>query len=108
MASSLEYRRYMDECLRAAAKAKSEEKRRSLLQLAQTWHEAINLEASAELVKLAARLSRTTVRDGIGVRYGAACTGRVTSSPRTVRLKKRRATLVRSCYGRIEPIPNSI
>jgi hypothetical protein len=41
----------MDECLRAAAKARSDEERRSLLQLAQTWHEAINLEASAELVK---------------------------------------------------------
>lgn len=51
MASSIEYRRYMDECLRAAAKARSDEERRSLLQLAQTWHEAINLEASAELVK---------------------------------------------------------
>ena len=51
MASSIEYRRYMDECLRAAAKARSDEERRSLLQLAQTWHEAINLEASAALVK---------------------------------------------------------
>ena len=48
MASSIEYRRYMDECLRAAAKARSDEERRSLLQLAQTWHEAINLGASAE------------------------------------------------------------
>jgi hypothetical protein len=57
MASSLEYRRYMDECLRAAAKAKSEEERRSLLQLAQTWHEAINLEASAELVKQSVTVS---------------------------------------------------
>src|SRR5437588_12290312 len=51
MASSIEYRRYMDECLRAAAKARSDEERWSLLQLAQTWHEAINLEASAALVK---------------------------------------------------------
>jgi hypothetical protein len=51
MASSIEYRRYMDECLRAAAKARSDEERRSLLQLAQTWHEAINLEARTEMVK---------------------------------------------------------
>ena len=51
MASSIGYRRYMDECLRAAAKARSDEERRSILQLAQTWHEAINLEASAEVVK---------------------------------------------------------
>jgi hypothetical protein len=47
MGSSVEYRQYMDECLRAAAKASSEEERNSLLQLAQTWHEAAtNLEAS--------------------------------------------------------------
>jgi hypothetical protein len=45
MASSVEYRRYMDECLRAAAKARLDEERRSLLQLAHTWHEAINVEA---------------------------------------------------------------
>jgi hypothetical protein len=31
--------------------------RRSLLQLAQTWHEAINLEASAELVKQSVTVS---------------------------------------------------
>ena len=47
MGSSVEYRQYMDECLCAAAKASSEEERNSLLQLAQTWHEAAtNLEAS--------------------------------------------------------------
>ncbi len=47
MASSVEYRQYMDECLRAAAKAKSAEERKSLLQLAQTWHRAAtSLEAS--------------------------------------------------------------
>ena len=50
MACSIEYRKYMDECLRAAAKAASEDERKSLLQLAQTWHEAAsNLEASAGL-----------------------------------------------------------
>jgi hypothetical protein len=47
----------MDECLRAAAKARSDEERRSLLQLAQTWHEAINLEASAEVVKQSVTVS---------------------------------------------------
>ena len=47
MACSIEYRKYMDECLRAAARAASEDERKSLLQLAQTWHEAAsNLEAS--------------------------------------------------------------
>ena len=52
MASSNEYRKYMDECLRAAAKAASEDERQSLLQLAQTWHEAAtNLEASAGLME---------------------------------------------------------
>ena len=40
MASLTDYRLYMDECLRAAAKATSNEERKSLLQLAQTWHEA--------------------------------------------------------------------
>jgi hypothetical protein len=35
-----EYRHYMDECLRAAAEAKSVMKRKSLLQLAQMWHRA--------------------------------------------------------------------
>ncbi|MEA3071790.1 MAG: hypothetical protein QOD29_3236 [Alphaproteobacteria bacterium] len=52
MACSIEYRKYMDECLRAAAKAASEDERKSLLQLAQTWHEAAsNLEASAGLME---------------------------------------------------------
>ena len=52
MASSGEYRQYMDECLRAAAKATSEEERNSLLRLAQTWHEAAtSLEASTSLAK---------------------------------------------------------
>jgi hypothetical protein len=52
MASSIEYRRYMDECLRAAAKAASDEERKSLLQLAQIWHQsATNLEARAGLVE---------------------------------------------------------
>jgi hypothetical protein len=40
MASFAQYRQYMDECLRAAAEAKSAEERTSLLQLAQTWHRA--------------------------------------------------------------------
>ena len=52
MASSGEYRQYMDECLRAAAKATSEEERNSLLRLAQTWH-ATSLEASTSLAKKA-------------------------------------------------------
>jgi hypothetical protein len=52
MAASTEYRRYMDECLRAAAKAASQEERKSLLQLAQTWHAAAtNLAASEALAK---------------------------------------------------------
>jgi hypothetical protein len=52
MACSIEYRKYMDECLRAAAKAASEDERKSLLQLAQTWHEAAsNLEASTGLME---------------------------------------------------------
>jgi hypothetical protein len=47
MASFAQYRQYMDECLRAAAEAKSAEERRSLLQLAQTWHRAaISLQAN--------------------------------------------------------------
>jgi hypothetical protein len=51
MSSSAEYRRYMDECLRAAAKAKSDKERKSLLQLAQTWHQAaISLEQGLALV----------------------------------------------------------
>jgi len=50
MASSVEYRQYMNECLRAAAKAKSVEERKSLLQLAQTWHRAAtSLEVSKEV-----------------------------------------------------------
>jgi hypothetical protein len=57
MASSVECRRYMDDGLRAAAKARSEEERRSLLQLGQTWHEAINLETSADLVKQSVTVS---------------------------------------------------
>ena len=52
MASSGEYRQYMGECLRAAAKAKSAEERKSLLQLAQTWHRAAtSLEASDEVLE---------------------------------------------------------
>jgi hypothetical protein len=52
MASSIQYRQYMKECLRSAAKASSPEERKSLLQLAQTWHEAAtNLETSARLAK---------------------------------------------------------
>jgi hypothetical protein len=48
MTTSVQYREYMAECLRAAAKAKSAEERASLLQLAQTWHRAATrLEASA-------------------------------------------------------------
>jgi hypothetical protein len=51
MSSATQYRQYMDECLRAAAKAKSDEERKSLLQLAQTWHEAAtNLEQGLGLV----------------------------------------------------------
>ena len=52
MASSGEYRQYMGECLRAAAKAKSAEERKSLLQLAQTWHRAAtSLETSDEVLE---------------------------------------------------------
>src|SRR5271166_4237697 len=57
LASSVECRRYMDDGLCAAAKARSEEERRSLLQLGQTWHEAINLETSADLVKQSVTVS---------------------------------------------------
>jgi hypothetical protein len=50
--ASTELRRYMDECLWAATKAASQEERKSLLQLAQTWHAAAtNLEASEALAK---------------------------------------------------------
>jgi hypothetical protein len=58
MDCSIEYRKYMDECLRAAAKAASETERKSLLQLAQTWHEAAtNLEAGAGLMEESVTLS---------------------------------------------------
>jgi hypothetical protein len=40
-----------------SSEGESEEERRSLLQLAQTWHEAVNLEASAELVKQSVTVS---------------------------------------------------
>jgi hypothetical protein len=40
--ASAQYRQYMEERLRAAAKAKSAEERTSLLQLAQTRHRAAN------------------------------------------------------------------
>ena len=61
MASCLEYRQYMDECLRAAAKATSEEERKSLLRLAQTWHRAAtSLETS---VKVAEELAEALGRE---------------------------------------------
>ena len=61
MASSVEYRQYMDECLRAAAKATSEEERKSLLRLAQTWHRAAtSLETS---VKVAEELAEALGRE---------------------------------------------
>jgi hypothetical protein len=60
VASSVEYRQYMDECLRAAAKATSEEERKALLRLAQTWHRAAtSLETSVQVVEeLAEALGR--------------------------------------------------
>ena len=73
MASSIEYRRYMDECVRAAAKAMSEEERRSLLQLAQTWREAINLEANADVVKQSVTVSAPHTQQAQDVNY---CAGR--------------------------------
>jgi hypothetical protein len=50
MSSATQYRQYMDECLRAAAKAKSAEERRSLLELAQTWHQAATRQDAHDIL----------------------------------------------------------
>ena len=52
MPTASEYRHYLDECLRWAAEARSDEERKSFLQLAKTWHEAaIRLERSLGRVR---------------------------------------------------------
>ena len=52
MSSASEYRHFMDECLRWAIDARSDEERTSFLQIAKTWHEAaMRLEQSLGRVR---------------------------------------------------------
>jgi hypothetical protein len=64
MTTATEYRRFLDECLHWADKARSPDERKTFLQMAKTWHEAaIRLEQSLGRVRESReRVERTSKR----------------------------------------------